>query len=80
MRDLRCAVRVCAPKDLAACLTLGTPPLEMATSKRPPSMIALDAGYSDQLHFARVFWQALGETPGQYARSLQRCEYLLLVR
>jgi AraC-like DNA-binding protein len=45
---------------------------QMATSTRPLSMIALDAGFSDQSHFTRVFRQAFGETPGQYARSLRR--------
>ena len=45
---------------------------EIAASKRPLSMIALDAGFADQSHFTRVFRQAYGETPGQYARSLRR--------
>lgn len=44
---------------------------EVAASKRPLSMIALDAGFSDQSHFTRVFRQAFGETPGQYVRSLR---------
>jgi AraC family transcriptional regulator len=35
------------------------------------SMIALDAGFSDQSHFTRVFRQTFGETPGQYARGLR---------
>jgi len=42
---------------------------EVATSKRPLSMIAVDAGFADQAHFTRVFKQTFGETPGQYARS-----------
>ena len=45
---------------------------EIAASKRPLSMIALDAGFADQSHFTRVFRQVYGETPGQYARSLRR--------
>ena len=45
---------------------------EIATSTRPLAMIALDAGFSDQSHFTRVFRAAFGETPGQYARSLRR--------
>ena len=45
---------------------------EMATSTRPLSAIALDAGFSDQSHFTRVFRAAFGMTPGQYARSLRR--------
>ena len=45
---------------------------EIATSTRPLSVIALDAGFSDQSHFTRVFRAAFGETPGQYARSLRR--------
>jgi AraC family transcriptional regulator len=44
---------------------------EVAAGKRPLSMIALDAGFADQSHFTRVFRQAFGETPGQYARSLR---------
>jgi AraC family transcriptional regulator len=44
---------------------------EVATSKRPLSMIALDAGFSDQSHFTRVFRKTFGETPGQYLRSLR---------
>ena len=42
---------------------------EVAKGDRPLSMIALDAGFSDQSHFTRVFRQVFGETPGQYARS-----------
>jgi len=45
---------------------------EIAASKRPLSMIALDAGFADQSHFTRAFRQAYGETPGRYARSLRR--------
>jgi AraC family transcriptional regulator len=41
----------------------------VANGDRPLSMIALDAGFADQSHFTRVFRQAFGETPGQYARS-----------
>jgi AraC family transcriptional regulator len=44
---------------------------EVAKGDRPLSMIALDAGFADQSHFTRVFRQAFGETPGQYARSLR---------
>jgi AraC family transcriptional regulator len=45
---------------------------EVALGKRPLAMIALDAGFADQSHFTRVFRQAFGETPGQFARSLKR--------
>jgi AraC family transcriptional regulator len=45
---------------------------EVAQRKRPLSSIALDAGFADQSHFTRVFKQAFGETPGQYARSFTR--------
>jgi AraC family transcriptional regulator len=45
--------------------------LAVANGDRPLSMIALDAGFADQSHFTRVFRQAFGETPGQYARSLR---------
>ena len=44
---------------------------EVATTKRPLSVIALDAGFADQAHFTRLFKQAFGETPGQYARSIR---------
>jgi AraC family transcriptional regulator len=44
---------------------------QVATTDRPLSMIALDTGFADQAHFTRVFKQAFGETPGQYARSLR---------
>ena len=45
--------------------------LEVAKGEHPLSMIALDAGFSDQSHFTRVFREAFGETPGEYARSLR---------
>lgn len=45
---------------------------EVAQAKQPLSRIALDAGFSDQSHFTRVFKQAYGETPGQYARSFRK--------
>ena len=45
---------------------------EIATSTRPLAVIALEAGFSDQSHFTRVFRQAFGETPGQYARASRR--------
>jgi len=45
---------------------------EIATSRRTLSTIALDAGFSDQPHFTRLFRAAYGETPGQYARSVRR--------
>lgn len=43
----------------------------LATSKQPLAMIALDAGFSDQAHFTRVFRHTYGETPGEYARSVR---------
>jgi AraC family transcriptional regulator len=43
----------------------------VAKGEQPLSAIALDAGFADQSHFTRVFRQAFGETPGQYARSLR---------
>jgi len=45
--------------------------IEVTKGDRPLSMIALDAGFSDQSHFTRVFRQAFGETPARYARSLR---------
>jgi AraC family transcriptional regulator len=44
----------------------------LASSKEPLAMIALDAGFSDQAHFTRVFRHTYGETPGEYARSARR--------
>ena len=32
---------------------------------------ALDAGFSDQSHFTRVFRQTFGETPARYSRSMR---------
>jgi AraC family transcriptional regulator len=43
----------------------------VATTDRPLSTIALEMGFADQSHFTRLFKQAFGETPGQYARSLR---------
>jgi AraC family transcriptional regulator len=43
----------------------------LSTTTRSISTIALEAGFADQAHFTRVFKQAFGETPGQYARSLR---------
>ncbi len=45
--------------------------IEVAKGDRPLSMIALDAGFSDQSHFTRVFRQTFGETPARYARSMR---------
>jgi AraC family transcriptional regulator len=45
--------------------------VEVANGDRPLSMIALDAGFSDQSHFTRVFRQTFGETPARYARSMR---------
>jgi AraC family transcriptional regulator len=45
--------------------------IEVATGDRPLSMIALDAGFSDQSHFTRVFRQTFGDTPARYARSMR---------
>jgi AraC family transcriptional regulator len=44
--------------------------IEVARGDRPLSMIALDAGFSDQSHFTRVFRKTFGETPARYARSM----------
>jgi AraC-like DNA-binding protein len=45
--------------------------MQVALGQIPLSVIALDAGFSDQSHFTRVFKQAFGETPGQYGRTLR---------
>jgi AraC family transcriptional regulator len=46
---------------------------EVARGTRSLSTIALEAGFSDQSHFTRVFRQTFGVTPGRYARSLRGC-------
>jgi AraC family transcriptional regulator len=43
----------------------------VAKGELPLSAIAIGAGFADQSHFTRVFRQAFGETPGQYARALR---------
>lgn len=45
---------------------------QIATTNSSLSIIALQAGFADQSHLTRLFRQAFGETPGQYARSLRR--------
>ena len=45
---------------------------DIASSKLPLSVIALQTGFADQSHLTRAFRQAFGETPGQYARTLRR--------
>lgn len=44
---------------------------EVAKGDRPLSMIALDAGFSDQSHFTRVFRKTFGETPARYAQAIR---------
>jgi AraC family transcriptional regulator len=44
---------------------------QVASGRLPLSVIALEAGFSDQAHFTRVFRRTYGETPGQYARSMR---------
>ena len=45
--------------------------VEVAKGARPLSMIALDAGFSDQSHFTRVFRKTFGETPARYSKTLR---------
>lgn len=42
---------------------------ELASSRKPLASIALDAGFSDQSHFTRVFKRVTGETPGAWRRA-----------
>jgi AraC family transcriptional regulator len=44
---------------------------QVALGKLSLSAIALDAGFSDQSHFTKVFRQTFGDTPAQYARALR---------
>lgn len=41
----------------------------LATTDTPLSEIALDAGFSDQAHFTRVFRRHIGTTPSRYRRG-----------
>ena len=41
----------------------------LASSERPLTEIAADAGFSDQAHFTRVFRRMVGETPAAWRRS-----------
>jgi AraC family transcriptional regulator len=43
----------------------------LATSNESLCQIALDAGYSDQSHFASAFKREIGLTPGQYRKTTQ---------
>ena len=45
---------------------------DIASSKLPLSIIALQTGFADQSHLTRAFRQAYGETPGQFARTLRK--------
>ena len=42
---------------------------ELAQTEKPLSRIALEAGFSDQPHFSRVFKGIIGVTPGAYRRE-----------
>jgi transcriptional regulator GlxA family with amidase domain len=41
---------------------------ELATTSKPLSLVALDAGFYDQSHFSNVFRRQLAMTPGEYRR------------
>lgn len=43
--------------------------VELASTSKPLAAIALDAGFSDQSHFTRVFKRLSGETPGAWRRA-----------
>lgn len=45
--------------------------MQVALGQVPLAVIALQAGFADQSHFTRVFRQAYGLTPAQYARGLK---------
>lgn len=39
-------------------------------SRMPPAQVAAECGFTDQSHFTRHFRQAMGVTPGRFARDL----------
>jgi AraC family transcriptional regulator len=43
----------------------------LATSDAPLVVVALDAGFADQSHFAKVFKRQTGTTPTEYRRSVR---------
>jgi AraC-like DNA-binding protein len=45
---------------------------ERLGGRRPTVDLALEAGFSDQAHLARLFKGAFGVTPGRYARLIHR--------
>jgi AraC family transcriptional regulator len=45
---------------------------QLRASSLPLAGIALDAGFTDQSHFTRVFKRHLGTTPGVFRREEQR--------
>jgi AraC-like DNA-binding protein len=43
----------------------------LASTKKPISEIALEAGFTDQSHFTRAFVKFSGNTPANYRREMQ---------
>jgi AraC family transcriptional regulator len=43
---------------------------DLATTAKPLSLVAMDAGFYDQSHFTNVFRRSLGVTPGAYRTRL----------
>lgn len=60
----------CTPADFVRGLKVDDARRRLATTQDPLGTIALDAGFSDQSHFSRVFREKTGFSPAEYRRSL----------
>lgn len=59
----------CTPSEYARGLRLEWASVQLRDTNRSISLIALDAGFSDQPHFSRHFVRLKGTTPAQYRRA-----------
>lgn len=57
--------------DYVRCLRICDACEALTASRRPIAVIALDAGFADQSHFARVFRRVTGETPSGWRQRTQ---------
>lgn len=66
-REFRQRLR-CSVGEYARRVRIDSAAGQLVNSRKALSEIALAAGFCDQSHFARVFKNALGVTPGEYRR------------